>query len=156
MRTNQIVAFILAFTVLLSFAGVSLADAKREEEIKPKTVVRSAGGYSVTIKLSSGAISSVLIMHGKERYSLPKDLYTDIKNPHLGKDFTPADFRLDITNSKAFVRIKAGDRDLPEDHAWVMPLPLKTVSRITRVANKTGYHEAHSSTALESKATRAE
>ncbi len=38
MRTNQIVAFILAFTALLSFAGVSLADAKREEKPRFKGV----------------------------------------------------------------------------------------------------------------------
>ncbi len=38
MRTTQIVAFILTITVLLTFAEVSLADAKREEKPRFKGV----------------------------------------------------------------------------------------------------------------------
>ena len=127
------------------------------KESNPKEVTRSSGIYSATIELSpSGVISSVFIKHGKKQYTIPKGLYKDyknedLKNPHLGKGFDPEDFRLEITKSKIFVRIKTGDRVNPQDHFWMMPLPLKTVSRISRKLGTTGYSQVHSSRALESK-----
>jgi len=140
----KIVHMILA-AVLLTF---STSSAK---ETKTNTMIRSVDGYSVTIELSSGLISSIHIKHANKLYAIPKNLYTDIKQPHLGEGFSATNFHLEITKSKAFIGIKSGKKDLPADHRWVLSLPLKTVSRITRVANKTGYHEAHPSTALEMK-----
>lgn len=120
---------------------------------------RIVGDYSATIEVSSGAsrtIRSILIEHAEAKYTVPKEVYDDIKDTHLGEGFDPGSFRLEIKDSAAIVWIKSGARDHPSDHAWIMKLPLESVRRITRRAEVTGYHEAHSLTPLESVARSAE
>jgi hypothetical protein len=153
-------------TVLLQLTFVSVALGNQQsfaatsgEELNSMTASRSAEGYSITINLTKVAprtIQSIRIKHRDQVFFLPRKTFTDIKNPHLGREFNADDFRLEVTDSKVLVRVRAGAKDLPEDHAWILPLPLEQVRRITREANKTGYHEAHPSTPLLSKAPRAE
>ena len=118
---------------------------------EPVAVTRSAGGYRVTLTLTDTeprGISSIAVQRGKERFTLPASLFDDIRAPHLGAGFKAAEFRFETKRDKAFIRIVAGDRAYPDDHAWILSLPLKDASRISRVGDTTGYKETRPSTPL--------
>lgn len=115
--------------LLVILASASLLAAE------PVSVSRTTGDFRVTITLTDTeprGIASISIQHGKERFTLPSSMFDDIRTPHLGIGFKPAEFRLDVKRSKAFIRISAGiapHKDdhgwMPDDHTWILPLPLK-------------------------------
>lgn len=118
---------------------------------EPVSVTRTAGDYRVTITLTDAeprSISSIAVQRGKERFTLPASLFDDIRAPHLGPGFKAAEFRFEAKRDKALIRITAGSGQYPDDHVWVLPLPLKDASRITRSGDVTGYGETRPSTPL--------
>ena len=117
----------------------------------PAAETRSVGKYSVAIAVSEKeprTILSIILMRGKERFALPASLFDDIRTPHIGPGYKSAEFKLEVKRSRAFIRICAGDATSPDEHAWILPLPLKEARRITRDAAITGYTETRKATAL--------
>ncbi len=112
---------------------------------------RVAGDYRVTITANGTGpyvISSIVVREGAARFILPESLFDDIQFPHIGGGFKPVEFEFEIKKSKAFIRIVAGGSSEPDDHTWILNLPLKDASRITRAGGSTGYGETRSATPL--------
>ena len=119
--------------------------------LEPVSVSRATGDYRVTITLTDTeprGIASIVIQHKRERVTLPASLYDDIRTPHLGAGFKAAEFRFEVKQSKAFIRVSAGATPGHDDHAWVLSLPLKDALRISRLGDVTGYTETRPSTPL--------
>lgn len=117
----------------------------------PVAASRTAGDYRVTITLADSetrGIASIIVQHGKDRYTLPPSLFDDIRAPHIGPDFKARDFRFETKSKMALIRIKASPGQHPDDHAWILSLPLNSARRITRSGDVTGYLDTRLSTPL--------
>jgi len=140
---NQRAMFkIVAFLLLTGLAAIAK---------EPTKAIRSAGDYQVTITLSDAnpiSISSISVKHGKQVIELPATLFSDITSPHIGGSYKASEFVVEAKRSKLFIRLTAGDGKIPDDHALILTLPLKSASRITRSGDFTGYTETRSATPI--------
>jgi hypothetical protein len=140
MRTMRIVLFIaIIFSSSWLLGG------------EPLSASRSSGMFRVTILLSDSqprGIASIVLQYGRDQYKFPNSLFDDIRNPHIGSGFKPSAFFIEAHRSNLSVSIASDGSKFPEEHTWLIPLPPKEASRITRSDNKTGFAETRPSTLL--------